>query len=301
MEGIERGMYKIEKVLNHNTVIAVLSDDKCDSNGKETIAEKENAYLVMGKGIGFGKKSGQEAEIKEDSRIYSLQKCGERGEAKDIVEDITPEYFEAADIVLKEAEKVFGNIDRNILFSLADHIFYAVKRMKNNERISNPLTDDIKLLFHMEYKVAACAISVIQEKFGVLIDDDEVGYITLHVHSAIDDEKVSDAMRTARAVRQCVDIVENAMGKKIDVMSLSYNRLMNHVRYMIVRAVKGEKLKMSLNDYMSVKYPDEFSMAEKICDEISKMIKHKLNKAEIGYLAMHICRVTSGELETADD
>lgn len=292
-------MYKIVRVLNHNTVIATLDDDKEVSKVKIS-SEDENAYLLMGKGIGFGKKSGQEAELKEDSRVYSLQKCGERGDAKDIVEEVTPEYLEVADIVLEEAEKVFGDIDRNILFSLADHIFYAVKRMKNNERISNPLTDDIRLLFHMEYKVASCVIPVIQEKFGVLIDDDEVGYITLHVHSAIDDEKVSDAMQTARAVRQCIDIVENAMGKKIDVMSLAYNRLMNHVRYMIVRAIKGEKLKMSLNDYMSVKYPDEFAMAEKICDEISGMIKHKLNKVEIGYLAMHICRVTSGELEAEE-
>ncbi len=292
-------MYKIVRVLNHNTVIATLDDDKEVSKVKIS-SEDENAYLLMGKGIGFGKKSGQEAELKEDSRVYSLQKCGERGDAKDIVEEVTPEYLEVADIVLEEAEKVFGDIDRNILFSLADHIFYAVKRMKNNDRISNPLTDDIRLLFHMEYKVASCVIPVIQEKFGVLIDDDEVGYITLHVHSAIDDEKVSDAMQTARAVRQCIDIVENAMGKKIDVMSLAYNRLMNHVRYMIVRAIKGEKLKMSINDYMSVKYPDEFAMAEKICDEISWMIKHKLNKVEIGYLAMHICRVTSGELEAEE-
>lgn len=172
--------------------------------------------------------------------------------------------------------------------------------MKNGERISNPLTEDIRLLFHMEYKAALCVIPVIQEKFGILIDDDEVGYIALHVHSAIDNEKVSDAMQTARAVRQCVDIVERAIDKKIDIMSLAYNRLMNHVRYMIVRAIKGEKLKMSLNDYMSIKYPDEFAMAEKICDEISGMIKHKLNKAEIGYLAMHICRVTSGELEAEE-
>ena len=106
---------------------------------------------------------------------------------------------------------MFGDIDRNILFSLADHIFYAVKRMKNGERISNPLTEDIRLLFHMEYKAALCVIPVIQEKFGILIDDDEVGYIALHVHSAIDNEKVSDAMQTARAVRQCVDIVERAI------------------------------------------------------------------------------------------
>ena len=197
-------MYKVVRVLNHNTVIAALDD--CEKlHGKENLLDKEDRYLLMGKGIGFGKKPGAAAELKEDSRVYSLQECGERGDAKDIVDEVTPEYLETADIVLKEAEKMFGDIDRNILFSLADHIFYAVKRMKNGERISNPLTEDIRLLFHMEYKAALCVIPVIQEKFGILIDDDEVGYIALHVHSAIDNEKVSDAMQTARAVRQCVD------------------------------------------------------------------------------------------------
>ena len=33
--------------------------------------------------------------------------------------------------------------------------------------------------------------------------------------------------------------------------------------------------------------------AAKICDEIGQMIKSPLKDAEIGYLAMHICRVTS--------
>ena len=30
---------------------------------------------------------------------------------------------------------------------------------------------------------------------------------------------------------------------------------MNHVRYMVARAIHGEKLKMNLNEYMSVKFP----------------------------------------------
>ena len=64
--------------------------------------------------------------------------------------------------------------------------------------------------------------------------------------------------------------------------------------------IENNSIDGKLNDYMSIKYPDEFAMAEKICDEISGMIKHKLNKAEIGYLAMHICRVTSGELEAEE-
>lgn len=160
---------------------------------------------------------------------------------------IDPEILEIANQILDQAESVFGTIDRSILFPLADHIYYAVKRIKKKEQISNPLTEDIRLLFHMEYKVAACIIPILQKKYRISIGEDEVGYIALHVHSAIDNENVSDAIQIARAVRACVQIVEEAMDKKIDVLSLSYNRLMNHVRYMIVRAIKGEKLKMSLN------------------------------------------------------
>lgn len=277
-------MYRVVKALNHN---AVLAADVTD--------QKE--YLLMGKGIGFGKKVSEQFEADESCRVYSLTDRKERNDAQNLAKSINPEFLEIANMVLDEAEKVFGHIDRNILFPLADHISYAVERIQRNETISNPLTEDIRVLFHMEYKVASCVIPLLESRFGISIGEDEVGYITLHVHSAIDDEKVSDAMQTARAVRECIRIVEESMGKKIDVMTLSYNRLMNHVRYMIVRALEGEKLKLSLNDYMQVKYPKEFALAAKICDEIGQMIKCPLKDVEIGYLAMHICRVTSGELD----
>ena len=42
-------------------------------------------------------------------------------------------------------------------------------------------------------------------------------------------------MQGARAIRECVTLVEQQTGMKIDVMSLAYNRLMNHVRYMVAR------------------------------------------------------------------
>ena len=258
-------MYRVVKAFNHN---AVLAADVAD--------QKE--YLLMGKGIGFGKKVSEQFETDESCRVYSLTDRKERNDAQDLAKSINPEFLEIANMVLDEAEKVFGQIDRNILFPLADHISYAVERIRRNETISNPLTEDIRVLFHMEYKVASCVIPLLESHFGISISEDEVGYITLHVHSAIDDEKVSDAMQTARAVRECIRIVEESMGKKIDVMTLSYNRLMNHVRYMIVRALEGEKLKLSLNDYMQVKYPEEFALAAKICDEFYMADKSRARK-----------------------
>ena len=92
--------------------------------------------------------------------------------------------------------------------------------------------------------------------------------MALHIHSAIEDEKVSQAMQMARSVRECISMVEEAIGKPIDIASLSYNRLMNHIRYMVARALSGEKLKVNMNDYMEVKFPESFGMAQVICDQV---------------------------------
>lgn len=276
-------IFRIAKVLNHNSFIGI-------ENGRK----KE--FLVMGKGIAFGKKVTQTVEADSGTRVYSLEELTERGDAREIIRSVPPECLELAGEVLDRAEAEFGELDRSILFPMADHIAFAVRRIRNNEQISNPLTEDIRVLFHKEFQVAQCMEQLLQERFQLQIDEHEVGYIALHIHSAIMDEKVSQAMQMARSVRECISLVEKETGKKIDVMSLSYNRLMSHVRYMVARAVSGEKLKVNMNDYMAVKFPEAFKAAEQICAEMEKNLRLPLYDVEIGYLAMHLERVLDTEL-----
>ena len=281
-------MYRIKKVLNHNTVIGIRTDN-------------QQEYLIMGKGIGFGKKVSERFDACNDASVYSLQASSERGDVREMVKEIDPECLEIAGEVLDEAEKMFGKIDRSILFPMADHIEFAIKRMRSGEQISNPLTEDIRILFHMEYKAASCIAPILARRMSLHIEEDEVGYIALHIHSAIEDEKVSQAMQMARAVRECISLVEEEVGRPIDVMSLSYNRLMNHIRYMVARAINGEKLKVNMNDYMGIKFPYAFQTAKAICERVGKSLRCTLGDAEIGYLAMHIERVTSDELDAPEE
>ena len=275
-------MFRVRKALNHNTLIAISMD-----NNQE--------YLLIGKGIGFGKKVSERFEIPEniECSIYSLQEQTERGKAMELVKGIDPIYLEIAGKVLTKSEEVFGKIDRRILFPMADHIAFAVQRIRANEQISNPLTDDIRALFHMEYKTAECVKDILWEMLQVEIDEHEIGYIALHIHSAIEDENVALSMQIAMAVRECIRMIEEETGQTIDVMSLSYNRLMNHIRYMVARSIKGEKLKLNMNDYMSVKFPKSFWMATEVCKQLEKQLHRTspLDEVEIGYLAMHIERV----------
>lgn len=277
-------MYRVEKVLNHNTVIAIHAD-----------THKE--YLIMGKGVGFGKKVNERMELRPEDTVYSLQKSTERGDAGKLAKSISPVCLEIADEILNQAEKTLGKIDRNVLFPMADHIAFAVKRIQNKEQIPNPLTADIRILFHAEYKVAQCIEEILMERMGIQIDEHEIGYIALHIHSALEEENVSQAMYMAQAVRTCITMVEQESGKKIDVLSLSYNRLMNHIRYMVLRMQKGEALKVSMNDYMEIKFPHSFQIAQTVCEQLGKELKKPVSEEEIGYLAIHIERVTTAERE----
>ena len=274
-------MYRVSKVLNNNGVIAI--------NMEENIE-----YVLLGKGIGFGKKISERFEAPDGCARYSLREDTERGSAKELAKSIAPEYLEIANAILVEAEEKFGRIDRRILFPLADHISFAVERIRHGEQISNPLTEDIRALFGSEYQVASKLKEILKERLSVEIDSHEIGYVALHIHSAIEDENVSMAMQMARAVRECVKILEQETGKQIDVRSLSYNRLMNHVKYMIIRAIKKESIKLDLNDYMQQNHPEAFRLGRLVCQDIEKECAIRLEKMEGGYLAMHIERVYSG-------
>ena len=94
-----------------------------------------------------------------------------------------------------------------------------------------------------------------------------------------------------------VENEEKETGKKIDVISLSYNRLMNHIKYMVARAMTGEDLRINMNEYIESKFPEAYMTAKKVCDMLGKSIGKELDEMEIGYLAMHIERIYSEEIK----
>lgn len=275
-------MYRVVKALNHNAVLAL-----------ESSANKE--YLILGKGIGFGKKVSQRIEPSEDCTVYSLTAVSKRGRAAELLKEIQPVYLEMADAILNDAEREFGELDREVLFPMADHIAFAVKRIEKGEIITNLLTQDIQVLFYKEYKAASLIRPLLWKEKQIEIPDDEIGYVALHVHSAICGEKVSSAMQIAAAVRECVSMIEKDMGKEIPIQTLSYNRLMNHIKYMAARAMAGEKLKLNMNQYISKEFPESYRIASTVCEHLGKHLKKSLSATEIGYLAMHIERVYADE------
>lgn len=137
---------------------------------------------------GYGKRSC----FWQESGTNCSGHCGSKGlfierndrarRGKDILKSVSPLCLEFANEVLNQAEQEFGKVDRTILFTMADHLDFAIRRIQNGEQISNPLTDDIRVMFYKEYKVASCIQELLKEKLQLEIDEHEIGYIALHVH-----------------------------------------------------------------------------------------------------------------------
>ena len=275
-------MYRITKPLNHNAVLAF-----CVEDARE--------YLVVGRGVGFGRKPGERVDGFGDpdrvQRFLLSQPTEGRGSAREVLEHMDPVVLGVADDIFEDVRATFGKADPKMLLPLADHLAFAVQRVRDGNALSNPLTEDIRALFPREFEVARRGVEDLGAQLGVDLGDDEAGLIALHVHSSLDAVHVSQAMQVAQLTRACIDAVERITGAEIDVSSLDYNRLMTHVKYMATRIIRDERLTIDVNATIRMSAPASYRAAEEVCAEMEKLMGKPVSELEVGYLAMHIARV----------
>ena len=275
-------MYRIIKVLNNNGILVYHNE-----TGRELI--------LMGNGVGFGKKPTQQIEDTPGAKVYSLVTRQKQQSVLKVVNGIQPGFIEAAGRIIEEAEKVFSEVNHEILLPMADHIALAAKRAKENRQIPNPFTPDIRVLFSKEYTVAIRGRDIIREMMGYEISDDEVGFLTLHIHAGLSDEQVSVTLDTTRIINEGIRMIEKGFSRKLQEDSLAYTRLMSHLYYMVARTRNGESTKVDFNDFIFTNYPETGRVAEMVCSYMGNELKKPVAKEEIGFLAIHIQRVISPE------
>ena len=271
-------MYRIIKVLNNNGILVYDN-------------ETRKEMILLGNGVGFGKRPAEQIGHVPGAKIYSLVTRQKQQSVLQVVNGIRPEFIEASGKIIDEAEKIFQKVSRDILLPMADHIALAAKRAEENRQIPNPFTPDIRVLFAREYAAALKGREIIREMTGYEISDDEVGFITLHIHAGLSDEQVSETLETTRIIDEGIAMIERAFGQKFEEDSLAYTRLMSHLYYMVARTRKGESTKADFNDFIFANYPETGRVAEQVCTYMGSQLRTEVAREEIGFLAIHIQRV----------
>lgn len=275
-------MYKVVKLLNNNGILAY-------------DLEQRREVIFLGNGIGFGRRQGETFDGVPGAKLYALMNRRREQPLIKVVNGINPVYLEATGRLLELVEKRFGHVNNDILLPLADHIALAAKRMQEGKALPNPFTADIRILFPEEFQAASEGAGILEAMAGCHVSEDEIGYITLHIHSALSDEDVSQSLDVARLSRECISMIEEEMGCRLVPDSLGYSRLMSHIRYMLARIRKGEKIPLNVEDYVREKFPRAYALAEKICRRMGDELRKEVYQEETGFLGLHIQRVWGGE------
>ena len=269
-------MYKVRKVLGNNAILVIDEDGKQES-------------IFIGTGVGFGRRINMLVDIDEVNTVRYIQEKGIDVSSKASKNDSV--FLEIASGIISEAVKEFDNFDKSILLTLADHIAFAVKRMESGLVINNPFKNDIRIMFMEEYDIARRSACIIEDKIGLEINEDEISYITLHLHSARSDMKIDESLLLATIINESISEIEQILNITINVDSLSYSRLLTHLKYLMLRCKMKEKLKIDMNEFTRNKFPVSYSLASGIINRFEKQLKLVIDDNEIGYLAMHIERI----------
>lgn len=274
---------KIKKVLNNNAVTVI------DENNKEIV--------VMGLGIAFQKKAGEELEEEKIERIFTLHNKEVSEKLKNLISEIPIKYVEVCEEIINYAEdKLDKKLNENIYLTLTDHISFALSRHKQGLDLKNPMVWEIKRFYRQEYSIGLKVLEIIKEKLDVDLLEDEAASIALHIVNAQLNEEMPNVVNITNIIQEILNIIKYHFKIDFDEESLIYHRLITHLKFFAQR-ILNDKLARSDDDdlYFIVKkkYLEPYECAEKIKVYIEKNFSFKLTYEEMTYLIIHIQRITN--------
>ena len=276
----------IEKVINNNIISAY------EKSGAEVI--------VMGRGIGFKKKQGEMVPADQISKIFRIKSRTLTEQFKELLANMPLERVRISDEIISHAKDHLKlKLNQSIYVTLTDHINFAIERVSQGIEPQNALLWEIKRFYPQEFQLGIYALELIHDRLGILLPEDEAGFIALHFVNAEYGTDIRDAVKFPDQMQAIVDIVERELGILLDESSLHYERFMTHIKFLIQRIYRKELLSSEdreLSLMMQRKYPREYQCSVKVAEYIMQATGCRLSEEEIMYLSVHIRRVSTIDL-----
>lgn len=276
---------KIFKILNNNVAVVL------DEQGEEKI--------VMGRGICFKRKTGEEIPAEMVDKVFSLAEGEVRSKFQALVQDIPLEHMVLGEEIIAEAKVRLGkSLNDMIYISLIDHVHTSIVRFLEGITVKNVLLWDIRRFYREEYETGLWALDRILEKFKVRLPEDEAGFIALHLANArMDQEIMHNMYEITRIMQELVNIVKYYFQITFSEDDVYYYRFITHLKFFAKRLVERRLYTEDDNDdlweVIRGKYPKAYGCVEKITQFIEKKYDYELSREEQLYLTIHIERVVN--------
>lgn len=278
-------MSRIKKVLNSSVILV---EDK-----------KNNEYIILGKGIGFGRKKGEIVDENSKNFQYFFPVNPEDLEqVTSIINEIPAHILNVTSKVIEKSKEMLKTkFNNNIYLLLADHINFAIYRYEKNIKIQNRLSWEIKSFYPEEYKAALWALNYINENLVVNLPESEAVNIAFHLINASNDESQKyDSEKYAKTIGDIVKISIEELDYTIKNNDINYIRYTTHIKFLVERIFNGKMLENTNEElYYLLKENNkiEYEIANKIKDYIYSKFDIILSDEEMIFIIVHLNRLYS--------
>lgn len=273
---------RIEKILNNNVVVV-----------QENSVEK----IVMGRGLAYKRKVGDEFSEDIVDKIFVLSNPDARNKFQELIVNIPVEHIALAEELIEYAEKELGKkLNEMIYISLVDHIYTSIIRCREGIIVKNAILWDIRRFYPREFAVGLHGLIMVEERHGVHLPEDEAGFIALHlVNAEMDDSSIQEMYEITTIMQEISNIVRYRFKISFDEDSVYYYRFITHLKFFAQRLINRKIYQDDGDDVLFTVVKEKYANSYQCVCSIAEFIKNKYNyilsNEEKLYLTIHIERV----------
>ena len=273
----------IKKIINNNII------QSQNKNGQEII--------VMGCGLGFKKKSGENVDESKIEKIYTINDNNSRKQLEEILSQVPLECIQITNEIVDYGKISLGKpIKDSIYLTLCDHISFAIERSKEGIEIKNPLLLEIKRFYNGEYQIGEEALEIVYRNTGIRLPKDEAGFIALHfANASLDLDGIDQTREMMSIIRHIVNIVKYHYNIKLDENSIHYDRFITHLKFFVKGIFLNKEIDDGDSSFFAIiknQYKEAYTCVLKVYEYILKEYDIKLTNDEMMFLTIHIHRIT---------
>ncbi|WP_410513791.1 BglG family transcription antiterminator [Paenibacillus sp. BR2-3] len=142
---------------------------------------------------------------------------------------ITGEIYQLTEEILEMIEKDLQlgiRYDTELFISLSLHLKPVINRFNYGMKVRNPMLDDFKHNYPVAFEAGILAAEVIRRELGIVIDDNEIGYLAIHIGGAMERKKMENRPKRcmivcasgAGSARLLYYKLQSVFGTKLDIV-----------------------------------------------------------------------------------
>lgn len=273
-------MLTVVKSLNNNIILAV------NDEGDE--------FVLFGTGIGFNKKKGEQLTFEQATKVF---KPSSDSPMTEWLDDIPVNVLTVTEKIVSLGEaRLNRKLNASLLFSLADHLRFAMKRHQDELELDSPFQWEIPHLYFEEYQVGKEAVALIKKELSIDLPLTEASFIALHmVNAQMDSQLMGDTIQLTQITKEIVKIIQSSFDRTLDKSTMIYSRFITHLRYFIARQkVEGDtviEVDSELKELIKKRYVKSYTCGVRIKEHLQNDQGWQVTEDELIYLVIHIERI----------